>query len=204
MKEVIYITLKRLTDITVSFVGLIVLAPIMLIIAILVRATSSGPALYRARRMGKNQKEFNQWKYRTMIKNAEDLRNPDGSTLSAKDDPRLTKVGRMLRSTSLDEIPQLWNVLVGTMSLVGPRPDPINVQDLYRPKDFERLSVQPGITGWAIVHGRNRIPWVQRRDLDLEYIRIRSYWLDIKILFLTIRMVIFRTGVHASSSEDYS
>lgn len=204
MKEVIYITLKRLTDITVSFVGLIVLAPIMLIIAILVRATSRGPALYRARRMGKNQKEFYQLKYRTMVENAEDLRNADGSTLSAKDDPRLTKVGRILRSTSLDEIPQLWNVLAGVMSLVGPRPDPINVQDLYRPKDYERLSVKPGITGWAIVHGRNRIPWVQRRDLDLEYIRIRSYWLDIKILFLTVRMVIFRTGVHAPSREDYS
>jgi undecaprenyl phosphate N,N'-diacetylbacillosamine 1-phosphate transferase len=204
MKEVIYITLKRLTDITVSFVGLIVLAPIMLIIAILVRATSSGPALYRARRMGKNQKDFYQLKYRTMVENAEDLRNADGSTLSAKDDPRLTKVGRILRSTSLDEIPQLWNVLAGAMSLVGPRPDPINVQDLYRPEDYERLSVKPGITGWAIVHGRNRIPWVQRRDLDLEYIRIRSYWLDIKILFLTVRMVIFRTGVHAPSNEDYS
>jgi undecaprenyl phosphate N,N'-diacetylbacillosamine 1-phosphate transferase len=190
---------KRIFDFTLALVALALLWPVMLVVAILIRATSLGPVLYKARRLGRDGRVFHQLKFRSMLHNAPDLRNPDGSTLSTDDDPRVTAIGKFIRRTSLDELPQLMNVLGGQMSFVGPRPDPTNVTDLYRPQDFARQSVVPGITGWAIVHGRNEVPWEQRRDLDLQYVEIRSFQLDIKIILLTLAMVVTKKGVYTAT-----
>ncbi|MEO8619839.1 MAG: sugar transferase [bacterium] len=194
-----YESAKRCLDVFVALSALIVFGIPMLVIAVLVRLTSDGPSFYRAERLGRHGSVFYQLKFRSMIANAPDQRNPDGSTLSVADDPRVTPLGRFLRRTSLDELPQFINVLTGDMSLVGPRPDPVNVTELYRPQDFNRQSVVQGITGWAIVHGRNEIPWEKRRDLDLEYVEIRSFWLDLKILAMTVGMVLKRRGIHSET-----
>jgi lipopolysaccharide/colanic/teichoic acid biosynthesis glycosyltransferase len=191
---------KRLLDLVVSAVVLLILSPLLLLIAAAVRLTSPGPALFRQRRLGQDQVPFSIYKFRTMMHNAPDLRNPDGSTLSGDDDPRITRLGRLLRRTSLDELPQFLNVLKGEMSLVGPRPDPVNVTDLYRPKDFARLSVKPGLTGWAAIHGRNDIPWERRRDLDLEYVRRHSFWLDLTILLRTVPLFLTGRGVFGNAA----
>ncbi|MBS1702696.1 MAG: sugar transferase [Armatimonadetes bacterium] len=192
---------KRIFDCIFALVGIVIFAIPMLVVALAVKLSSPGPVLYRAKRNGRFQVPFTQLKFRTMIWNAPDLRNPDGSTLSTKDDPRVTKVGRLLRQLSLDELPQFFNVLRGDMSFVGPRPDPLNVVDLYRPQDLKRFDAMPGITGWAIVHGRNDIPWEKRRDYDIEYVEIRSFGLDLKIIFMTLGMVFKRSGVYTPSER---
>lgn len=197
----VYEMLKRLIDIFAALFMLLLLSPIMIIVAVLIYIASPGPALYKATRVGKKGKLFKQLKFRSMIMNAPDLRNADGSTRSDEDDPRLTKIGKFIRKTSLDELPQFINVLLGTMSLVGPRPDPPNVLPLYRPQDFRRQLASPGITGWAIVHGRNSIPWEKRRDYDIEYVEKRSLMLDMQILFRTVGLVLRRKGIHAKREE---
>ena len=178
---------------------LTILALPMIYISFLIRLFSSSPVIYHAVRVGKDRKLFNQLKYRTMIPFAPDLRNPDGSTLNTHDDPRVTSIGKILRKLSLDELPQFISVLKGDMSIVGPRPDPPSVIPLYRTQDFLRLSVLPGITGWAVIHGRNEISWECRRDLDLEYVRKRSTALDLKIIMLTIPLALFARGVYSST-----
>jgi lipopolysaccharide/colanic/teichoic acid biosynthesis glycosyltransferase len=177
---------KRTLDLSGAGLALLLAAPVMALAALAVRLSSPGPALFRQLRLGLHGKPFWLLKFRSMYVAAPDVRNPDGSAFSAEDDARVTSVGRWLRKTSLDELPQLFNVLRGEMSLVGPRPDPPHALAHYRPQDHARLSVKPGITGWAAVNGRNRIPWEQRRDLDLEYVTRRSFWFDLKILALTV------------------
>jgi lipopolysaccharide/colanic/teichoic acid biosynthesis glycosyltransferase len=173
----------------------------MALIAIAVRLSSPGPVLFRQQRLGKKGVVFPFYKFRSMVVNAPDIRNADGSTFNADNDPRVTRVGRLLRKTSLDELPQLISVLKGDMSLVGPRPDVADALRIYRPQDYIRLTVKPGITGWAAIHGRNTVPLDQRRDLDIEYVTKYSLRLDIEILLRTIPYVLASRGVNTYSAS---
>ena len=178
--------MKRLFDVVVSAVGLLVLSPVLVALAALVRLSSPGPALYRGQRLGLNGRPFAMTKFRTMYVGTPDLRNADGSTFNAADDSRVTSLGAWLRRTSLDELPQLWNVLRGDMSLVGPRPDLVDQAVFYSPADYHRLSIRPGLTGLAQVSGRNSLTWKERRALDLQYVDSRSFLMDLRILWRTI------------------
>ena len=188
--------IKRATDLAISSLVLALSSPLFLLLLLAVRLDSPSGALFRQARVGRNGKLFTIYKLRTMVANAADLRNPDGSTFNAEDDPRITSVGRFLRRTSLDELPQLVNVLKGDMSLVGPRPDLPDQVRLYPERYRKRLSVRPGITGWAIIHGRNSLPWETRRELDVQYVESYSLWLDCLILLRTVALVLARKGVY--------
>jgi len=193
--------IKRLMDVFLSLLIIGLFSPLFFLIFLIIRLDSKGPAIFRQVRAGKNGRPFICYKFRTMYVGAPDIRNPDGSTFNAEDDPRVTRVGRFLRKTSLDELPQFINVLKGDMSLVGPRPDLIDQIQYYKEEEKRRLSVKPGITGLAQISGRNSIPWEQRKYLDLEYIKNYSLWLDISILLRTIPCVIMQRGVFAQSKN---
>ena len=186
---------KRAIDVVVSFVGLVVLSPLLLLIALAVRLTSPGPALFRQRRLGKDGVPFTIYKFRSMFVNAPDIRNPDGSTFNAEDDPRLTPLGRFLRKASLDELPQLINVLKGDMCLVGPRPDQVDQLQYYTAEDKRKLLVKPGITGPTQIGGRNSIPWKHRRKIEVQYVENYSLWQDLQILLRTVPVVLGQEGV---------
>ena len=181
---------KRLMDLCLSSVILAALSPLLAVIAILVRLTSDGPILYRGRRLGLDGRTFEMLKFRTMHVGSPDVRNPDGSTFWHPEDPRTTVLGRWLRRTSLDELPQLWNVLKGDMSLVGPRPErPFFVAQFKHkiPQYMLRHKVKAGLTGWAQVNGwRGNTSIEKRIEYDLYYIENWSVWLDFKILWLTL------------------
>jgi len=184
--------IKRLFDILISVFLLIVLCPIMIVIAILVILNLGLPILFKQVRPGYLGKPFLIFKFRTMS----NLSSANGNLLS--DNKRLTKLGQILRATSLDELPTLINVLIGDMSLVGPRPLLIEYLPLYDKNQARRHEVKPGITGWAQVNGRNSISWEAKFELDIWYVDNRSFMLDIKILFLTIKAVLSSKGVNAS------
>lgn len=175
---------KRAVDIGVALAGLILLAPMMIIIAILIKLDSSGPVFYSCRRMGRGGKSFKMHKFRSMYVNSPVLRNSDGSMRVEKRDPRVTRVGRILR-LGFDELPQLFNVLKGDMSLIGPRPDPLDALAYYCAEDRRRLSVRPGVTGLAQITGRTDIPWQERQKYDIEYVERQSLRLDIEIALYT-------------------
>ena len=181
--------MKRLFDLISSFIGLLFLLPVMVLIVLLVRLKIGSPVLFKQSRPGLNGKIFNMVKFRTMTNE----RDKDGNLLS--DEIRLTKFGQFLRSTSLDELPGLWSVLKGDMSLVGPRPLLVEYLPLYSEKQSRRHEVKPGITGWAQVNGRNAISWDEKFDLDVWYVDNQSFWLDIKILWLTVKKVTMRDGI---------
>jgi lipopolysaccharide/colanic/teichoic acid biosynthesis glycosyltransferase len=183
--------LKRVFDIVVSAVALTVLAPVMGLIALLVWRTMGRPVLFRHVRPGLHGKPFVMYKFRTM----RDLRDAEGKLLP--DEARLTPFGRWLRTTSLDELPELVNVLRGEMSLVGPRPLLMEYLDRYTPEQARRHEVKPGITGWAQIHGRNNLSWEERLRLDVWYVDHWSLWLDLKILWRTLWMVLRREGISA-------
>lgn len=198
---------KRSVDLITASILLLLSSPFLVLCALAIKFTSRGPVFFRQERIGKGQRRFRIVKFRTMIWNAPDLRNADGSTFNAEDDPRVTCIGRMLRKTSLDELPQLWNVLWGEMSLVGPRPELPDGVTAYLPAQFRRLDVRPGMTGWAVVHGRNNVPVSKRRDLDAWYAQHASFWLDLKILAKTVELVVRSRGINSginSSSADSS
>jgi undecaprenyl phosphate N,N'-diacetylbacillosamine 1-phosphate transferase len=186
---------KRLLDVGVSAGALVLLSPVLAGIAVAVYAASGTPVVYRAARLGRGGRTFEMLKFRTMRVDAPDLRNPDGSTYSAADDPRVTRVGRWLRRSSLDELPQLWNVLRGDMSLVGPRPELPDQAKYYSADDWRRLEIRPGITGLAQISGRNDLPWIERRALDLEYRTSMNVKLDLRILWRTIPSVLGSRGI---------
>jgi len=183
--------LKRVFDIVVSAVALTVLAPVMGLIALLVWRTMGRPVLFRQARPGLHGKPFVMYKFRTM----RDLRDAEGNLLP--DEARLTPFGRWLRATSLDELPELVNVLRGEMSLVGPRPLLMEYLERYTPEQARRHEVKPGITGWAQIHGRNNLSWDERFKLDVWYVDNWSLWLDVKILWRTLWMVLRREGISA-------
>jgi lipopolysaccharide/colanic/teichoic acid biosynthesis glycosyltransferase len=183
--------LKRVFDIVVSAVALTVLAPVMGLIALAVWRTMGRPVLFRQARPGLHGKPFVMYKFRTM----RDLRDAEGKLLP--DEARLTPFGRWLRTTSLDELPELVNVLRGEMSLVGPRPLLMEYLERYTPEQARRHEVKPGITGWAQIHGRNNLSWDERFKLDVWYVDNWSLWLDVKILWRTLWMVLRREGISA-------
>jgi sugar transferase EpsL len=183
--------LKRVFDVVVSATALVVLAPVMGLIALLVWRTMGRPVLFRHVRPGLHGKPFVMYKFRTM----RDLRDAAGELLP--DETRLTPFGRWLRATSLDELPELLNVLRGEMSLVGPRPLLMEYLERYTPEQARRHEVKPGITGWAQIHGRNNLSWDERFKLDVWYVDNWSLWLDVKILWRTLWIVLRREGISA-------
>lgn len=180
---------KRAIDIVCSGIGLIVLSPILVIAAILIRKNLGSPIFFTQDRIGKDGKVFKMIKFRTML----DATDKYGNQLP--DEERLTSFGKLLRSTSIDELPELVNVFLGDMSLVGPRPLLVEYKDLYSTEQWRRHEVRPGITGWAQVNGRNSISWAERFKLDVEYIDNYNLILDIKILFMTVLKVIKKDGI---------
>jgi len=180
---------KRLMDILGATAALLLTAPLLVLVAVLVRATLGRPVLYKQMRPGLYGKPFQMLKFRTMT----DTRDDAGKLLP--DSARLGAVGRFLRATSLDELPELWNVLVGDMSIVGPRPLLMEYLPLYSPTQMRRHELRPGITGWAQVNGRNALSWEQKFDHDVWYVDHRTLWLDIKIILLTIYRVLRSDGI---------
>ena len=185
---------KRISDIVFSALGLLVLSPLFLLIAILVRCTSKGPVIFRQERLGRDAKVFRICKFRTMAENSE---HTGSGVYSDRNDSRVTKVGRFLRATSLDELPQLWNILRGDMSFIGPRP-PLTYHpwpiDRYSKEQLRMFRVRPGITGWAQVHGRRELELNERLRLNVWYADHVSFALDLKIVFLTVGVMLSGKG----------
>ena len=187
-----YIFLKRLIDICVSLIGIILLIPLFLIVGILIKIESKGPIIFSQKRVGLNGKEFKMYKFRSMVVNAEELKEKlvnqnemSGPMFKIKEDPRITKIGKFIRKTSIDELPQLFNVLIGNMSLVGPRPSLPNEVKQFEDWMNKRLEVKPGITCFWQVMGRNNIGFEDWMRLDVKYVNERNLWLDIKLIFKT-------------------
>ena len=181
--------MKRAMDLVGALAALVLLSPIVVVLCILVRSKLGSPVFFRQVRPGIEGRPFKMVKFRTMT----DERGPDGALLP--DDQRLTALGAWLRSTSLDELPELFNVLKGDMSLVGPRPLLMDYLSLYNDRQARRHEVRPGITGWAQINGRNALSWEEKFELDVWYVDNRSLWLDIKILFKTVLQVLKRDGI---------
>lgn len=192
---------KRILDFTLSLLALIVLSPVFLVVAILVHIKLGSPVLFRQARPGKDEKIFSLYKFRTMT----DARGENGELLP--DEVRLTHFGRVLRSTSLDELPELVNILKGDMSIVGPRPLLVKYLPLYNEEQKHRHDVRPGLTGWAQANGRNALSWEQKFALDVWYVENLSFWVDVKVIFLTIKEVFCREGIsseHSATMEEFS
>jgi lipopolysaccharide/colanic/teichoic acid biosynthesis glycosyltransferase len=189
---------KRALDVGLSVFGLVVLSPLLALIAICIKLTSRGPVFYVHERIGKDARPFGFIKFRTMVVGAQDQ---GSGILTLENDPRVTTVGRVLRRFSLDELPQLWNVLRGEMSLVGPRPGLRFQVEQYTPLQRRRLTVLPGITGWAQVNGRNAITWDERIKRDVEYIERLSFGVDLRILLRTLTVVFRSESLFAE--KDY-
>ena len=190
--------MKRFFDILISLFVLIVFLPVLLILSAMVLCKLGSPVFFSQTRPGLNGKPFEMIKFRTML----DAVDKDGNPLP--DDQRMTPFGTMLRSASLDELPELWNVLRGDMSLVGPRPLLMEYLPLYNDQQRRRHEVRPGITGWAQVNGRNSLSWDERFKLDVWYVDHQSFWLDLKILFLTVKKVLVRDGISAEGEVTMS
>lgn len=191
---------KRLLDIVLSGCALIVLSPVLLATAILVRVKLGSPVIFCQERPGKDEKIFKLHKFRSMS----DARNENGELLP--DEERLGKFGRALRATSLDELPELWDIFRGKMSIVGPRPLLVKYLPLYNDEQHRRHDVRPGLTGWAQVHGRNLASWEDKFAYDVDYVDHVSFALDVKIIFMTVRCVLAREGISAEGSatmEDF-
>ena len=186
--------IKRLFDIIISFTALVVLSPVLAVTAVLVRVRLGSPVIFHQDRPGYHGKVFRLCKFRSMT----DERGADGELLP--DEVRLTKFGKKLRATSLDELPELWNILKGDMSLIGPRPLLVKYLPLYNEFQRHRHDVKPGLTGWAQVNGRNAITWEQRFAYDVYYVKHISFWMDLKILFRTVAVVFGHSGI--SSGTD--
>ncbi|MDR2491898.1 MAG: sugar transferase [Coriobacteriales bacterium] len=191
---------KRLLDLMLGIVALPLVAVVFAVIAVLIRREDGGPVFYNAERVGRGGRPFVMYKFRTMHVGAPDLKEPDGSTYSSASDPRQTRVGARLRLLSLDELPQVLNVLKGDMSFIGPRPDLANEVELYEGDEHLKLLVKPGLSGYAQVHGRNAIPWRSRLALDVEYVRRQGFLLDASIFFKTFLTVFSQKDVYESDA----
>ena len=183
------LAIKRLCDIIVALGGIIILSPVLLVCMILIKCKLGSPIFFKQRRIGKNNKEFEMIKFRTM----KDSVDKDGNLLP--DEERMTKLGMTLRSLSLDELPELINILKGEMSLIGPRPLLVKYLPLYDDKQIKRHDVTPGLTGWAQVNGRNSLSWCEKFELDVWYVENWSLYLDVKIFFLTFYKVFKSEGI---------
>ncbi|WP_305966782.1 sugar transferase [Marinobacter salsuginis] len=189
---------KRAFDLIVSVSALVALLPVLLVTAILVRVKLGSPIFFRQTRPGRDGKPFKMVKFRTMLDAVDKQGNP------LPDQQRMTSFGSFLRATSLDELPELWNVIKGEMSLVGPRPLLIEYLPLYSEEQSRRHNVRPGVTGWAQVNGRNAISWEDKFKLDVWYVDNQSIWLDLKILFLTVKKVLVRDGISGEGEVTMS
>lgn len=192
--KTIELRIKRGSDILCASILLILLAPLLLIVALLIKITSKGPVFYKQQRYGKNLKVIYPLKFRSMIVGAEKL--GAGYYFEGENDPRITNIGKLIRKTSIDELPQLWNILKGDMSLIGPRPTIKLIHNKFNDVQLGRYRMRPGITGWAQVNGRNNIPWSKRAELDNWYIDNFSLLLDIKIFLLTILLVLKKSDIN--------
>ena len=186
--------IKRLMDIVLSGGALIILSPVLLVTAILVRTKLGSPVIFCQERPGKDEKVFKLYKFRSMT----DTRDENGELLP--DSVRLTRFGKLLRSTSLDELPELWNILRGDMSIVGPRPLLVRYLPRYNEEQKHRHDVRPGLTGWAQVNGRNVISWEEKFRLDVWYVENLSFWVDMKTIFLTVKKVFCREGISSETA----
>ncbi len=183
--------MKRASDLLLALTGMLILSPVFISLIVLTRFKLGSPVFFRQKRPGLKGKQFTMIKFRTML----DVIDKEGKPLP--DEERLTKIGKFIRSTSLDELPELWNVIKGDMSLVGPRPLLMEYLPLYSKEQSRRHAVNPGITGWAQINGRNALSWEQKFELDVWYVDNRNMWLDIKILLLTIKKVFKSDGISA-------
>lgn len=190
--------IKRAFDLFVAVLGLMLLAPVMAVVAWQIRKKLGAPVLFRQLRPGRGGKPFEMIKFRTM----RDAHDAAGNPLP--DAERMTPFGRFLRSSSLDELPELWNVVKGDMSLVGPRPLLMEYLPLYSPEQNRRHDVRPGVTGWAQINGRNALEWEEKFKLDTWYVDNQSMWLDLKVLFLTVKKVLIRDGINAEGEVTAS
>ena len=186
---------KRVCDLVIGVAALPFVLLIIAVLAPFIHFEDKGPVFYNAPRVGLGGRDFKMYKLRSMRVNAPDLVMEDGSTYNGADDPRMTRVGAFMRKTSLDEMPQFLNVLKGDMSVVGPRPDLRRETELYEGDEGLKLTVKPGITGYAAVNGRNSLPWHDRLKMDVEYVRTMSFPLDVKIFFKTFSTVFKQEGV---------
>ncbi len=189
------IFVKRLLDIVISLTALILLSPVLLIVAILVRSKLGAPVIFHQDRPGLHEKVFRLYKFRTMT----DERDAEGKLLP--DEVRLTKFGRLLRATSLDELPELWNILKGDMSLIGPRPLLVSYLPYYTEEESLRHTVRPGLTGLAQINGRNLLEWDKRLAKDVEYVKHITFLVDAKIFFMTIKKVFVRENIEVDTSQ---
>ena len=199
----LYEFIKRTLDIILSLIGLIIASPIFLIVGLCIKLDSKGPIFFSQKRIGLKGKKFNMYKFRSMIINAEELKEKlvaknemSGPMFKMKDDPRVTKVGKFIRKTSIDELPQLWNVLKGDMSLVGPRPSLPKEVDHSEDWMYRRLEVKPGLTCYWQVSGRNNIDFEDWMKLDIKYVDERSIWIDIKLIFKTVGVLFGDKNAH--------
>lgn len=203
-RKFLYHFVKRMIDVTGSVIGLLILSPLFLFIAFAIKKEeSNGPVFFSQIRVGKNGKEFKMYKFRSMCVDAENklsellkYNEVDGAMFKIKDDPRVTKVGRFIRKTSIDELPQLWNVLKGDMSLIGPRPPLTHEVEKYTTYDMQRLLIKPGCTGVWQVSGRNNIDFNQMVEMDIKYIENLSIFKDIRIIFKTVYIMIKPNGAY--------
>lgn len=193
--------LKRIIDLIVSICALPVFIIFYIIIAPIIYFEDKGKIFYDGERLGKDGKIFRMYKFRTMKMNSEDIRNKDGSTYNGEDDPRVTKIGKALRKTSIDELPQILNVLKGDMSIIGPRPDLPEHMKLYTNEEKRKLQVRPGITGYNQAYYRNSVEWKERIKNDIYYINHLTLIMDIKVFFKTIETIIKRENVYIKTNK---
>lgn len=194
---------KRIFDLIIAVIALPFWLVILIIVGLVIFFEDRGSVFYNAARLGKDGKIFQMYKFRSMRMNAPDLRNDDGSTFNSIDDPRLTSIGKIIRKTSIDETPQLLNIIKGDMSIIGPRPDLPEHMDLYIGNEARKLEVRPGVTGFNQAYFRNTVPWKERIKNDIYYIDNLTLWLDIRIFLKTVISVLKRKDVFiGSESED--
>jgi lipopolysaccharide/colanic/teichoic acid biosynthesis glycosyltransferase len=191
--------MPRALDLILAALALTLLSPLLAFAAVLIRLESRGPVLYRQRRVGRGGEPFELWKLRTMVPGAESM---GAGIYVVQGDPRITRIGRRLRRFSLDELPNLINVIRGEMAIVGPRPTVQAQVDRYTERQLRRLEVKPGITGWAQVNGRTSLPWPERIELDVWYVEHRSLWLDLRILAKTARMLASGRGLYSEELKQ--
>lgn len=190
---------KRAFDIVLSLFGVIILFPVWIIVPILIKLDDHGPVLYFAPRIGKNSKRIMMYKFRSMKVGNKDIRNSDGSTFNSEDDPRVTRVGRLLRKTSIDELPQLFNVLSGEMSIIGPRASTWDMVKTFKPDEIDKMKVRPGITGYCQAYYRNDLSARKKRIKDAWYANHVSFILDLRILFKTIDTVFRHKNLYTNN-----
>jgi lipopolysaccharide/colanic/teichoic acid biosynthesis glycosyltransferase len=193
---------KRIFDLVLAIIALPFWLIILVVVGPMIYFQDKGSIFYNAPRLGKDGKIFKMFKFRSMKMNAPDLRNEDGSTFNAEDDPRLTKIGKFIRKTSLDETPQLINIIKGDMSIIGPRPDLPEHMELYEGNEARKLEIRPGVTGYNQAYFRNTIPWKERVKNDIYYIDHMSMWMDIKVFYKTAVSVLKREDVFVEQKSE--